>query len=174
MSHRVNPKGANAKVYNGRNGKVVFDRNRPKTRVTLGSDAFSNKVRPDHEPDCSGFLRGNMQARFWWGYSGKGKPLWLDCGRHEIRGKVERWAHTTATGTDMCEVCERELEMLAPPSSKARQAERRSKWSDRMTGLGFDDSFIARIQSLDVDTPADATAETIREAVKAAEKALER
>jgi hypothetical protein len=118
-----------------------------------------------------------MTALFWLKPTSNGQSsYWVvrcDCGKYEIRKKLGKW-HKKYGGEDMCEVCEREREMLngfRPKASLRSQGERLLRWAEEMRQLGLNDAEITAIRCSDRLDTKGKTAEEIRQALRNASRA---
>ncbi|OWV29446.1 hypothetical protein [Halomonas campaniensis] len=157
--------------FPGEHFEVEFTEDRPKRRITLDAPPRRPK-RPKTARDYTGLINGRMTALFWLKPTGNGQSsYWVvrcDCGKYEIRKKLGKW-HKKHGGEDMCEVCEREREMLngfSPKASRRTQGERLLRWVDEMRQLGLNDAEITAIRCNDNLDTKGKTVEEIRQALE--------
>lgn len=151
--------------FRGEHFDVEFTEDRPKRRVTLDAPP-TPRLRPERATDYTGLRKGRMTAFAWHRASGGvGATVWVarcDCGRFEFR-RPGKWA-ANGNPNDMCEVCEREAEMLRGPSSRKRHPERLMKWAARLLRMGITEAELCVLRAGDIPTHG-RTTEEIRAAI---------
>src|SRR5699024_3234912 len=124
--------------FKGEHFEVEFTEDRPKRRLTLDNPP-RRPATPKGIADHSGNRNGRMTALYWVAPTKNKKPervssWWCvkcDCGRYELRKRLFTWRQRHPD--DMCEICEREQEIISGQHlrapSKKRTAERMLKWA---------------------------------------------
>lgn len=143
--------------FKGEHFNVEFTEDRPKRRLTMETPPKRPQA-PENARDHAGIRNGRMTAQFFLRQTANGQSSWwvvkCDCGKYELRKKLGKWT-SKHDGNDMCEICEREAEMLSgliPRKSKAKMGERLFKWIDSMRALGLTDEEIVAIRQGDITT----------------------
>lgn len=152
----------------GEHFEATFDEKRPKRRLTMDAPPRMPE-RPDWERNYTELRKGRLTALFWF----KPRPnrkssIWVvrcDCGRYEFRFKLCRWLRENCAN-DMCEICERELEMQKGPKSNDRRVERLLDWIEKMRRLGLTDDEITIVHAVGKVQTIDKTGDEIRHALK--------
>ncbi|RUR43375.1 hypothetical protein [Vreelandella populi] len=150
--------------FRGEHFTVVFDERRPKYRLTMDTPPLRPKP-PARYKNFEGCRSGRLVAIFWWKKTRSGQAsVWLvkcDCGRYEFRRQLSRWLKKVDSN-EMCEVCEREKEMLSQQkSSRKTSGERTLNWAHKLKALGLTDKEISHVRKLEIDTKG-LSAEQIR------------
>lgn len=155
--------------FQGVHFEVEFTDDRPKRRLTLEAPPRRPKQHATVR-DHTGLRNGRMTAMYWLRPTKDGESSWwvvrCDCGKYELRKKLGKWLRKH-NGNDMCEICEREQEMISgvqPRQSKRTVGERLFRWVDSMRQLGLNDAEIAAIRQRDI-TITGMTADEIRQAI---------
>lgn len=143
----------------GENFEADFSE-RKKFRLTFDYPPRAAGSRPPLARDYTGLRCGRMVAGYFHrekeNSGGRYTSVWVcrcDCGRYEFR-KPYKWAKGLKK-SDMCEVCEREQEMLSGGGfrkSKKTMPDRLMRWAGEMNALGLDDNEICAIRVAGVDT----------------------
>ncbi|HAO01687.1 MAG: hypothetical protein Tp170SUR00d2C46354221_38 [Prokaryotic dsDNA virus sp.] len=161
--------------FKGENFEVEFTHSRPKRRITLENPPPKPKM-PATAKDYAGMRNGRMTAFFWFRESpSKTSSIWVvkcDCGRYEFRKKIGRWIKGYKDGNDMCEICEREREMLTGRTSKENEGKRRLRFIEKMRTKGLQDNDIERLMRLGVGLETAKTKSEILDAIDAKEASL--
>lgn len=162
----VDRQAARVGFFRGEHFDVEFTRQRPKRRVTMMAPPL-RPPRPMSAVDYTGLRRGRVAAVFWFRQTADGEgSVWVvrcDCGAYEFRKKPGRW-RKQPNPLDMCEICEREREMLRGPSSKKRSGLRVLRWVEQMRRLGLSDHEITAVRmSGDIETGHRSAAEIRRQ-----------
>ena len=133
---------------------------RKKLRLTFDYPPRAGNDRPELARDYTGLRCGRMIACYFHREQQKSGSrnisIWVcrcDCGRYEFR-KPYRWAKGIKK-SDMCEVCEREQEMLLGGGfrkSKKTMPERLMRWVGKMKALGLDEDQICAIRMAEIET----------------------
>lgn len=103
--------------------------------------------------EFQGQRRGRITALHFWGYSGKGKVVFLvrcDCGRYAFR-KIVKWA-SNADHSDNCGVCEKVGGLSHRNRSRERSGLRRAVWIASMLEAGITAEQCAIIEKYSLDT----------------------
>lgn len=141
--------------YRGEHFTVEFDSHRPKRRITLEMPPLRPKT-PVRFKNYEGVRSGRLTGVFWWKKTRSGQAsVWLvkcDCGRYEFRKKLGRWLKKS-NPKDMCEICEREAEMISQQkSSRKTSGERTLKWASALHEMGFSSDEISFIRKNEIST----------------------
>ena len=156
----VNRQSVVVGFFRGEHFDVEFTSERPKRRLTLEAPPYPRE-RPVQAVDYTGLRNGRMTAFAWQRPSNSGgRTVWVarcDCGRYEFR-RPGSWA-VHGNSNDMCEICEREAEMLAGPSSKKLAPERLMKWVNKLRAIGLSDDEITLVRLGDIETSGKSAAQ---------------
>ncbi|MBR9880762.1 MAG: hypothetical protein GYB17_14840 [Gammaproteobacteria bacterium] len=159
--------------FKGEHFEVEFTEERPKRRLTLEVPPRCPK-QPDTIRNHTGLRNGRMTALFWVAPTKNGESSWwvvrCACGKYELRKKLGTWPQKYG-GNDMCEVCEREQEMLTgaiPHKSRRTIGERLFRWVESMKRLGLSETEIVSIRQGNITTK-DKSATEIRHAIAASQ-----
>ncbi|MDP2128160.1 MAG: hypothetical protein Q8K97_12370 [Pseudohongiella sp.] len=166
----VTRQAARIGFFKGEHFDVEFTAERPKRRLTLEFPP-RRPPTPESARDYSGRKMGRLTAMFWFCRSKCGESsVWVvrcDCGRYEFRKKLARWLNRGQQNA-MCEVCERELEIINKDKgrSRATSGERTLKWIKAMQRLGLSDDEIMAIRAKNNITTTNKTLSDIRRELK--------
>ena len=168
----VDGTAARVGFFRGEHFDVEFTEDRPKRRLTMDMPPRCAAL-PALAFDFSGWRRGRMIAfRFFRLHRNGKSAIWVarcDCGRFEFRRPYKWLKHPN--DLDMCEVCEREREVLSGYrfGSGERHQQRLLVWVAHQRRLGLTDAEIAAVRRLDL-TVRGKSLEQIREEIKLREE----